>query len=116
MGAFILWNSTAADSSNSRFVASVALRYGRELRRFLSIHLRDVDDVPDMAQKVYLRLLRVKNEEAIRDPEAYLFMVASEVLQQHSSPRAARSHASTETAPKLITSDREDSSDKGDDS
>lgn len=88
-----------ADSSNSRFVASMALRYGPELRRFLSIHLRDVDDVRDMAQQVYLRLLRVKNEEAIRDPEAYLFMVASQVLQQHSSRRPAKSHALTETAP-----------------
>lgn len=70
-------------SNNSRFVAAMALQYGRGLRRFLSVHLRDVQDVPDLAQEVYLRLLRVSQQEAIRNPEAYLFTVASHVVRQH---------------------------------
>jgi RNA polymerase sigma factor (sigma-70 family) len=72
-----------ANSSNSRFVAELALRYGRGLRRFLSVHLRNVQDVPDLAQEVYLRLLRVPHQEAIRNPEAYLFTVAAHVVRQH---------------------------------
>ena len=68
---------------NRSFVASIAARYGRRLRRFLSVRLRNVHDVPDLAQEVFLRLLRVDREEAIRNPEAYLFTVAGHVLQQH---------------------------------
>jgi RNA polymerase sigma-70 factor (ECF subfamily) len=34
-------------------------------------------------QEVYLRLLRVDDHEAIRNPQAYLFTVASHVLHQH---------------------------------
>ena len=36
-----------------------------------------------MAQEVYLRLLRVPHQEAIRNPEAYLFTVAGHVVRQH---------------------------------
>jgi RNA polymerase sigma factor (sigma-70 family) len=61
----------------------MALKYGRGLRRFLSVHLRNVQDVPDLAQEVYLRLLRVSHQEAIRNPEAYLFTVAGHVVRQH---------------------------------
>lgn len=70
-------------ASNGRFVAALALRYGRGLRRFLTVHLRNAQDVPDLAQEVYLRLLRVDHHEAIRNPEAYLFTVASHVVRQH---------------------------------
>jgi RNA polymerase sigma factor (sigma-70 family) len=65
------------------FVAEIAARYGRRLRQFLSVRLRNVHDAPDVAQEVFLRLLRVERQEAIRNPEAYLFTVASHVLQQH---------------------------------
>jgi RNA polymerase sigma factor (sigma-70 family) len=65
------------------FVAEMAARYGRRLRQFLSVRLRNVHDVPDIAQEVFLRLLRVERQDAIRNPEAYLFTVASHVMQQH---------------------------------
>lgn len=80
-----------ANSSNSRFVAALALRYGRGLRRFLSVHLRNVQDVSDLAQEVYLRLLRVSHHEAIRNPEAYLFTVAGHVVRQHLLRQSATS-------------------------
>ncbi len=67
----------------------MALRYGSNLRRFWSVRLRNVDDVPDLAQEVFLRLLRVSDQEAIRNPEAYLFTVASHVLYQHALRQAA---------------------------
>jgi RNA polymerase sigma-19 factor, ECF subfamily len=65
------------------FVANIAARYGRRLRQFLAVRLRNVHDVPDVAQEVFLRLLRVERQDAIRNPEAYLYTVASHVLQQH---------------------------------
>lgn len=73
----------ATSPNNRNFVASIAAQYGRRLRRYLSVHLRDVHDVADMAQEVYLRLLRVDRHQVIRNPEAYLFTVAGHVVQQH---------------------------------
>ncbi len=40
------------------FVAGIVTQYGRRLRRFLSVRLRNVQDVPELAQEVLLRLLR----------------------------------------------------------
>lgn len=77
----------AEDQQN--FVAAIANRYGQRLRRFLSARLRNGADVPDLAQEVFLRLLRVEHHEAIRSPEAYLFTVASHVLHQHTLRQSA---------------------------
>jgi RNA polymerase sigma factor (sigma-70 family) len=65
------------------FVSDIASRYGERLRRFLSQRLRNVSDAPDLAQEVFLRLMRVEHHETIRSPEAYLFTVASHILHQH---------------------------------
>jgi RNA polymerase sigma factor (sigma-70 family) len=78
-------------SPEKSFVAIVAAQYGRRLRRFLSVRLRNVHEVPDLAQEVFLRLLRVREQESIRNPEAYLFTVAGHVLHQHNLHRAADS-------------------------
>jgi RNA polymerase sigma factor (sigma-70 family) len=74
---------------NQAFVAAIAAKYGKRLRRFLSVRLRNAADAPDLAQEVFLRLLRVDRHEAIRSPEAYLFTVASHVLHQHAVQQAA---------------------------
>jgi RNA polymerase sigma factor (sigma-70 family) len=71
------------------FVATIAARYGSRLRRFLSVRLRNAADVPDLAQEVFLRLLRVEGCESIRSPEAYLFTIASHVIHQHAMRRAS---------------------------
>ena len=76
-------------SGNRNFVASIAARYGPRLRRFLSVRLRNADDVPDLAQEVFLRLLRVEGYENIRSPEAYLFTIASHVIHQDAVRRSS---------------------------
>jgi RNA polymerase sigma-70 factor (ECF subfamily) len=53
------------------------------LRQFLSRRVRNVTDVPDIVQEVFLRMLRVRDPAAINSPEAYLFTVALHVAQQH---------------------------------
>jgi RNA polymerase sigma factor (sigma-70 family) len=65
------------------FVSAIASRYGQRLRRFFTLRLRNAVDAPDLAQEVFLRLMRVEHHETIRSPEAYLFTVASHVLHQH---------------------------------
>jgi RNA polymerase sigma factor (sigma-70 family) len=85
--AFGGWGVGAPD--NRSFVAGIAARYGTRLRRFLSVRLRNAADVPDLAQEVFLRLLRVNGCESIRSPEAYLFTIASHVIHQHAVRRSS---------------------------
>ncbi len=97
-------------SERQRFLSTVAAQYGRRLRRFLSVRLRNVHDVPDLAQEVFLRLLRVERHETIRNPEAYLFTVASHVIHQHTLRRSSEpiSVDITEALAELQTSESED--------
>lgn len=66
------------------FVAEVASRYGQRLRRFLSGRLRSAHEAQDLAQEVFLRLLRTDGHASIRNPEAYLLTIANHVLYQRS--------------------------------
>ncbi|MBL8266540.1 RNA polymerase sigma factor [Steroidobacter sp.] len=65
------------------FVADLAASQGRRLRRFLAARLRNHADVADLAQEVFLRLLRVERQDKIRNPQAYLLTIAGHVLHQH---------------------------------
>jgi len=65
------------------FVTEIVGRHGRKLRRYLAARLPRTSDVADLAQEVFLRLLRVPRYDKIRTPEAYLFTIASHVLAQH---------------------------------
>jgi RNA polymerase sigma-70 factor (ECF subfamily) len=70
-------------------VADLAASHGDQLRRFLVARVRNVADVPDIIQEVYLRMLRIPNIESIRSPEAYLFTVAQHAAQQHTLRQTA---------------------------
>lgn len=80
-------------ADNTEFVAALAVKHGRRLRRYLSARLRNAADVPDLAQEVFLRLLRVSRPESIRTPEAYLLTVASHVVHQHALSQSRRPQA-----------------------
>jgi RNA polymerase sigma factor (sigma-70 family) len=71
------------------FLAAVVSRHGGRLRQFLARRLRNTADAPDLAQEVYLRLLRVERHADIRSPEAYLLTIASHLLREHSIRQAA---------------------------
>jgi RNA polymerase sigma factor (sigma-70 family) len=75
-------------ASRHSFISEIASRYGRQLRRFFTVRIRNRADAPDLAQEVFLRLMRVEHHETIRSPEAYLFTVASHVLHQHTLKQA----------------------------
>jgi len=74
--------------ARQKFVTTIANRYGSRLRRFFILRLKNGADAPDLAQEVFLRLMRVEHHESIRSPEAYLFTVASHVLHQHALRQA----------------------------
>jgi RNA polymerase sigma-70 factor (ECF subfamily) len=52
-----------------------AERYGARLHRFF-LRWIGPDEAPDLAQEVYMRLMRVPADEFIRNPEAYIFSTA----------------------------------------
>jgi RNA polymerase sigma-70 factor (ECF subfamily) len=83
-------NDRESSQAQRLFVAAVEREHGRALRRFLSARLRNVSaDVSDVFQEIFLRLLRVKNHQSILNPQAYLYTIASHVLQQYSIRRSA---------------------------
>jgi RNA polymerase sigma-70 factor (ECF subfamily) len=57
-------------------------RRGDHLRTFLRRRSRDPDEAADLAQEVYLRLLRVQDTSKIDNPEAYLFTVAANLVRE----------------------------------
>jgi RNA polymerase sigma-70 factor (ECF subfamily) len=55
---------------------------GGALRDFFRWRLPRRQDVEEFVQEVYLRILRISDTDAIRDPEAYLFTVARNLLRE----------------------------------
>src|SRR5690349_7888834 len=64
------------------FAAEVQKLYGSDLYFFLLSRLRNEQDAKDVVQEIYLRLLRLGRGELVRDPHAYVYFVASQVLAQ----------------------------------
>lgn len=77
----------------SAFAATAVSQYGRRLKRFFATRVRSRSDASDLAQEVFLRLLRVRDHDSIRSPESYLFTIANHLLHQH----ALRASALPET-------------------
>ncbi len=76
------------------FMTAIEKTHGRQLRRFLSARLRGASaDIPDLVQEIFIRLLRIKDHDAIRNPQAYLYTVANHVLHQYTLQRSTRPEA-----------------------
>jgi RNA polymerase sigma-70 factor (ECF subfamily) len=72
---------------------TVAQRYMERVKSYLSRRLRrSPQDVDDLAQEVYVRLLRVPEETLLRAPPAYLFRVAANVLNDFCRNRHKEGH------------------------
>ncbi|MBL8265101.1 RNA polymerase sigma factor [Steroidobacter sp.] len=65
------------------FVARLVGRYTGDLVRYLTRRVRNQADARDLAQDTYVRLLRVEQVDLIRDPQAYLFRIASNLAYEH---------------------------------
>lgn len=61
--------------------APTASEYKR-LLRFLATRVSDEQDVKDLAQEAYLRLIRAMDSRLIDDPAAYLFRIAANLLYE----------------------------------
>ena len=71
-----------AETKNT-LVARLFAQHGGALRAFLYRRVRRHPDAAELAQEVYLRMLRIADMETIRNPEAYLYTVASNLAKEH---------------------------------
>jgi RNA polymerase sigma factor (sigma-70 family) len=53
------------------------------LQAFFGRRIRTKADAADLAQEVYLRMLRISDHEAIRNPVLYLYTVANNLVKEH---------------------------------
>ena len=53
------------------------------LQAFFRRRIRSKADAPDLAQEVYLRMMRVRDQDAIRNPVLYLYTVANNLVKEH---------------------------------
>lgn len=99
-----------------QWLAEVADGNGKDLLRFLRARLRNDSDADDLAQEVYLRLLRVKDSTQIQNRRAYVLRVAANVanewwllarnrLDHSSEPLAAMSDGEDPVHEALIAQD-----------
>jgi len=72
-----------ADSKHT-LVAKLFAEHGGALRAFLGRRVRKQPDAAELAQEVYLRILRLEDASIIENPEAYLYTVASNLAKEHS--------------------------------
>jgi RNA polymerase sigma factor (sigma-70 family) len=66
--------------SNGSLLVGWQQRWNRSLLRFLGRRVRARVDIEDLAQETYLRLLRARDLDDVRNPQAYLLRVANHVL------------------------------------
>ena len=63
-------------------IADWVRRWNTDLTRFVERRVRTRADAQDLAQEVYLRLLRTSQTDLIEEPRAYLYRVASNVAAE----------------------------------
>lgn len=68
-------------SSNSdSFVGGTFRRYRRDLHRFLLGRLRNTEELDDLAERVYRRLMEVDEEKVDKIPMDYLYEIAASAI------------------------------------
>jgi RNA polymerase sigma factor (sigma-70 family) len=65
-------------------VERLFVEHGGALQAFLYRRVRRHPDAAELAQEVYVRMLRVPDMTSVRNPEAYLYAVASNLAKEHS--------------------------------
>jgi RNA polymerase sigma factor (sigma-70 family) len=74
---------TVADPKPS-LVERLFTEHRGALQTFFLRRIRGKADAADLAQEVYVRMLRIRDQEAIRNPVHYLYTVANNLVKEHS--------------------------------
>ncbi len=64
------------------WLEGIVHRTNRDLKRYLAQRVDNRAEAEDLAQEIYLRLLRVERKDLIRCPEALLFRIASNAVYE----------------------------------
>ena len=73
------------------------------LEAYLRARLANPDDAAELAQEAYLRMLRVKRADLIRHPQAYLYRIARNLVNEHYVGQ--RAHGEADVDPDLLESE-----------
>lgn len=94
---------------NSTLIERLFSENRSKLQSFFRRRVRTGADAPDLVQEVYLRMLRISDKEAIRNPLFYLYTVANNLVKEHAVLEQRRAsgidideaprHEALETAP-----------------
>lgn len=71
-----------AVARETRLADAAVETYHRELHRFLRRRVARAQDLGDLLQEVYLRIMRVEKVELVRKPLAYIYGIASHVVAE----------------------------------
>jgi RNA polymerase sigma factor (sigma-70 family) len=69
--------------SKKTLVERLFTEHAGALEAFFFRRVRRHPDAAELAQEVYARMMRVSDMEAVQNPEAYLFTVASNLAREH---------------------------------
>jgi RNA polymerase sigma factor (sigma-70 family) len=93
--------SPRAERTGEGFAGASFRRYGPELRQYLLRRLHRRQDAEDVVQEVFMRLLRIKDYEFVRNPRAYIYGVTLHVARELRM-RAERSGTWVTSDPQTI--------------
>jgi RNA polymerase sigma factor (sigma-70 family) len=82
---------SAADPKPS-FVERLFAEHRAALQTFFQRRIRSKSDAPDLAQEVYVRMLRINDQAAIRNPVHYLYTVANNLVKEHAALEHRQAH------------------------
>src|SRR5580704_16551726 len=73
----------AAAEPKPSLVGRLFAEHRAALQSFFLRRIRSKADAADLAQEVYVRMLRIRDLEAIRNPVSYLYTVANNLVKEH---------------------------------
>src|SRR5580698_7880766 len=57
-------------------------KYAPELHRYIERRVRRLASSPDLTQDIFERFLQIDDADAVRNPQAYLYGIASHVVRE----------------------------------
>jgi len=75
----------AATEPKSPLVERLFAEHRGALQTFFLRRIRAKADAADLAQEVYVRMLRISDQDAIRNPVHYLYTVANNLVKEHAA-------------------------------
>ena len=94
-----------ADVETVAWVSAQVIPFEAELRQKLRRVCKDGNELDDLIQEVYYRLLRLPSVDHIRDPRGFLFQMARNIIVDQARRKAIVSFDTMHTLEELTLSD-----------